>query len=153
MLSFIQKHKLFLIYGSSLAVHLLLLRWLEFRFIMLTHGFEIYAGALAIIFTVLGIWLATKFIQPKTKIIEKQVYVSNDVFVRNEKAISELQLTSRETEVIELMAKGFSNAEIVKELFLSENTIKTHCANLFFKLEVKRRAQAVEKAKRMGIIS
>jgi NarL family two-component system response regulator LiaR len=152
MFSFIQKHKLFFLYGISLAVLLLLLQLLEFRFLILSHGFEIYAGALAVIFTLLGIWLAKKLTEPKTVIVEKEVFVQNENFIRNEKAIKELELSSRELEVLELMSRGLSNAEIGKELFLSENTIKTHSSNLFFKLDVKRRTQAVEKARRMGVI-
>jgi ATP/maltotriose-dependent transcriptional regulator MalT len=50
------------------------------------------------------------------------------------------------------MSQGFSNQEIANQLFLSLNTVKTHGSNLFFKLEVKRRTQAIEKGKRLGLI-
>jgi len=48
------------------------MKWLEWRFIIVDHDFELYAGALAIIFTSLGIWLAIKLARPKTVIIEKK---------------------------------------------------------------------------------
>lgn len=153
MFAFFRNNKLFFLYGGGLAVLLLLLQWLEIRFIIFSHGFEIYAGALAVIFTLLGIWVAQKLMKPEKIIVEHQVFVSAKDFVRNEKAITDLELSSRELEVLELMARGHSNAEIGRALFLSENTIKTHSGNLFFKLDVKRRTQAVEKARRLGIIS
>jgi hypothetical protein len=72
----IVKNKLNILYGASLALLLLLLKWLEWRFIIISHAFEIYAGAIALIFTGLGIWLAIKLISPKVKtvIVEKQVF-------------------------------------------------------------------------------
>lgn len=56
-------------------------------------------------------------------------------------------------EVLQLMAKGLSNQEIADALFVSLHTIKTHNANLFEKLDVKRRTQAVEVAKKLQIIT
>jgi NarL family two-component system response regulator LiaR len=50
------------------------------------------------------------------------------------------------------MAKGHSNEEIAEMMFVSLSTVKSHNQNLFIKLDVKRRTQAVEKAKRMCII-
>ncbi len=103
---------------------------------------------------VLGIWLAKQLTKPKTVLVEKTVYVSpsSENFERNEKAVEELGISKRELEVLELIAQGFSNNEIAERLFVSLNTIKTHSSNLFEKLEVNRRTQAVEAAKRLGII-
>ncbi|MEZ4982324.1 MAG: LuxR C-terminal-related transcriptional regulator [Saprospiraceae bacterium] len=50
------------------------------------------------------------------------------------------------------MAKGFSNREIADQLFLSLNTIKSHSSNIFSKMDVKRRTQAIDKAKSLGIL-
>nr|MBP6568782.1 winged helix-turn-helix transcriptional regulator [Saprospiraceae bacterium] len=61
-------------------------------------------------------------------------------------------LSKRELEVLGLISDGLSNEEIAEKLFISLNTIKTHTSNLFEKLEVKRRTQATEKAKRLGLI-
>lgn len=52
-------------------------------------------------------------------------------------------LTPRELEVLAMMAKGYTNAEIADEMFISPRTITTHCSNIFSKLEVKNRAAAV----------
>ena len=155
MRSAIIRNKNIILYGSSLALLLLLLRWLEFRFLVLNHALDIYIGAIALIFTGLGIWLALKLAKPKTQtiIVEKEVYVKpQEEFVLNEAELEKLAISKRELEVLELMAKGMSNQEIAERLFVSLNTIKTHSGKIFEKLDVKRRTQAVEKAKRLSII-
>ncbi len=143
-----------LIYGLFLAIMLILLKWLELRFIIYNHSLEIFIGGIAILFTSLGIWLALKLAQPKkeTIIVEKEVFVHNATFILNEAELAKLGISKREHEVLQLMATGLSNQEIAATLFVSLNTVKTHTANLFEKLEVRRRTQAVEKGKRFGII-
>jgi NarL family two-component system response regulator LiaR len=153
--SFFNRHKQNILYGLCLAVLLFVLKWLEFRLLIIHHAFEIYAGAIAIIFTALGIWLALKLARPKveTRIIEKEVYVQAPTnFTLNESALAQLNMSRRELEVLQLMAGGLSNQEIAERMFVSLNTVKTHSARVFEKMEVKRRTQAVEKAKRMSLI-
>lgn len=155
MLSAIKKYKDIIIYGSSLALLLLLLRGLEFRFLVLNHALDLYIGAIALLFTGLGIWLALKLAKPKIKtiILEKEVLVKPKAeFTLNEAELEKLAISKRELEVLGLMAKGMSNGEIAEQLFVSLNTVKTHSGKIFEKLEVKRRTQAVEKAKRLSII-
>ena len=153
MIGAILRNKQHILYGLSLAVLLLLLKWLEWRFVIINHAFEIYASAIAIIFTSLGIWLALKLAKPKinTVIVEKPV-IAEAGFTLNTAELSKLRISNRELEVLQLMAEGLSNQEIAERLFVSLNTIKTHSSNLFIKLEADRRTQAVEKAKRLGLI-
>ncbi|HQW00498.1 MAG TPA: LuxR C-terminal-related transcriptional regulator, partial [Bacteroidia bacterium] len=73
-------------------------------------------------------------------------------FVPNASLVSQLELSKRELEVLSLLAQGHSNQEIAEKLFVSLSTVKTHNQNLFEKLDVKRRIQAVEKAKRLNLI-
>ncbi len=153
---FLHKYKHVLLYGFSLALLLFLLQWMEYKLIIIDHAFEIYIGGIAIVFTALGIWLALKLARPRTKtvIIEKEIYIQKDPdFKINEQEREKLNISKREMEVLQLMAEGLSNQEIAARLFVSLNTIKTHSSNLFEKMDVKRRTQAVEKAKRMSIIS
>lgn len=155
MLRAIKKNKWIIVYGSSLALLLFLLRWLEFRFLVLDHALDIYIGIIAAIFTGLGVWLTIKLTKPKTKtiIVEKKVYRNAQTeFILNEVELEKLALSKRELEVLQHMAKGLSNQEIAEQLFVSLNTIKTHSSKVFEKLDVKRRTQAVEKAKRLNII-
>ncbi len=155
--NFFLKNKLIILYGASLAAILILLKWLEFKYVIIDHSFEVYIGAIALIFTGLGIWLALKLVKPKTEtiIIEREVYLSKPAegFIPDEKALLKFGISKREWEVLALMSEGLSNQEIASHLFLSLNTIKTHSSNLFEKLEVKRRTQAVEKGKRLGLLA
>lgn len=141
-------------YGVSLALLLLLLRWLEWRFLIINNAVEVYAGLIAVFFTALGIWLATKLLKPKIKtvVIEKQVFTPADHFILNQAEIERLRISTRELEVLQLMAQGLSNQQIAERLFVSLNTIKTHAGNLFLKLETQRRTQTIEKARRLSLI-
>ncbi|WP_074239142.1 response regulator transcription factor [Chitinophaga niabensis] len=150
MKRFFMKNRETILYGLALALLLFLLKWLELRFIIIDHAFEIYIGAIAAIFTALGIWLAVKLTKPKTVVVEKEVYIKD--FTLNENELNKLRLSKRELEVLQLMAEGLSNQEIAERLFVSLNTIKTHSSKVLEKLDVERRTQAVEKAKRLSII-
>lgn len=154
-LKLLNKHKQSLLYGISLALLLVLLKWLEFKLIIVNHSFELYVGAIALFFTALGIWLALKLTKPKieTLIVEKEIYKAPLIdFVANQVEITKLNLSTRELEVLTLMAQGLSNQEIAERLYVSLNTIKTHSSKIFEKMDVKRRTQAVEMGQRMGIL-
>src|SRR5215212_5780221 len=78
------RNKATIIYSISLSILLFFLKWLELRFIIFDHSFEIYIGFIAVIFTALGIWLALKLSKPKieTVVVEKEVYITrNENFV------------------------------------------------------------------------
>ena len=145
------RYKQTFIYGVLMAVLLLLLRWLEVQFILFQFSFEVYAMGIAVLFTALGIWLALKLSKPK--IVEKEIYITKSSdFVLNEKVLIKIGLSNRELEVLQLIAMGKSNQEIADKLFVSLNTIKTHSTKLFEKLEVKRRTQAIETAKKLQLL-
>lgn len=132
------------------------MKWLEYKFVIIDHALEIYIGAIALIFTALGIWLTLKLNKPKlqTVVVEKEVYLQkpDTDFVPDENQLNKMGISKREWEVLSLMSQGLSNQEIANQLYLSLNTVKTHGSNLFLKLDVKRRTQAIEKGKRMGLI-
>ncbi|MGQ3013861.1 MAG: response regulator transcription factor [Flavobacteriales bacterium] len=141
-------------YGILMAALLLLLKWLQWKFLVMARSEEIYTGFIALFFTALGIWLAFRLRGPevRTVIIEKEIPVPlpADAGI-NEAELQKLNLSSREYEVLQCMSRGLSNAEIAAELFLSVSTIKTHASNLFVKMDVKSRTQAIEKSKRLRI--
>lgn len=66
--------------------------------------------------------------------------------------IKKIGLTQREHDVLVKMSEGMSNQEIASALFLSESTIKTHVSNILFKLDAKRRTQAIQSAKQLKIV-
>jgi two-component system, NarL family, response regulator LiaR len=137
--------RIIFIYGFSLAVLIFLLKYLEYRLFVRDLSIEFYVGLVAIMFTVLGVWVGLRFTR------QKVVLVGPD-FVLNENELLRLEISKREYEVLKLMAQGFSNQEIADKLFVSLNTIKTHISNLFLKLEVKRRTQAVQRGKELMLI-
>jgi DNA-binding CsgD family transcriptional regulator len=150
-----------LLYAAAMAAILLLLQWMQFTFLVIDHATEIYSTGIAIIFTLIGIWLAKKLTRPKKEIVKETVVIEKEVtvyrsaqepFVPDSKMIERLGISQREMEVLVLMAAGATNQEIADGLFVSLNTIKTHTSRLFEKLDVKRRTQAIEKAKRLHII-
>jgi NarL family two-component system response regulator LiaR len=140
-----------LIYGLIGGVLVTLLQWSEYRFLVIEHSFEIYAGLIAAIFAILGIWLGRKLTRQKIVVEEIQIPIPQP-FVPNEKKREDLNITRRELEVLELVAQGLSNSEIAGKLFVSENTVKTHCSHAFDKLGAKRRTQAVQLGKEFGLL-
>lgn len=159
------KYKQIILYAAAMVLLLLLLQVLQYKLVLLRHSYEFYILCIAIVFTGLGIWLALQLIKPKietkTLVVEKEVIVEKEVLVKEfsaeqmqqiEKQQQALGLSNRELEVLQLMAQGLSNREIADRLFLSVPTIKTHTSNLFFKLDVKRRTQAIEKARQLRLI-
>jgi len=144
----------FLCYIAVMVVLLLLLWWMEFRFLVVHSDYEIYLAFLAVFFLFFGIWIATKINIQKTKtiIIEKEILIPETAFILNENERQQRNISQRELEVLTLMAQGMSNQEIADKLFVSLNTIKTHSAKLFEKLEVKRRTQAIETAKKLRLL-
>jgi len=145
----------FLLYGSILAVLVFVLKWMQWKFLIVDNSLDIYIGLIAVFFTILGIWVATQLVRPKIEkvIVEKEIYiVEPEVSAINETELKKLNLSSREFEVLQLLAKGYSNSEIASNLFLSLSTVKTHVSNLFLKMDVKSRTQTIEKARRLRII-
>lgn len=145
------KNRHLLLYGLVLAILVFVLKWLQWKFLIVDNSIDIYIGLIAVFFTVLGVWIARQLVKPKIKtvIIEKEV---PEKFSINQTELQKLNLSNREYEVLQLIAKGYSNAEIADNLFLTVSTIKTHTSNLFLKMDVKNRVQAVEKSKRLKII-
>jgi NarL family two-component system response regulator LiaR len=152
--TFLARNRSAILYAALMAVLLFLMKWLEWRFLIADYAVEIFAGATAIVFTCLGVWLAVKLMKPKinTVVVEKEVVIKTNDFILNEHALTMLGLSKRELEVLQLMAEGLSNHQIAERLFVSLNTIKTHSARIFEKLEVQRRTQAVDRAKKLRLI-
>jgi DNA-binding NarL/FixJ family response regulator len=131
-----------LIYSAVLAVAAFALEWLEYRYLTRLFATEIYIVLIAAGFTALGLWAGRRLTQQ----------APSSPFVRNDAALRSLGVTDREYEVLTLLAEGCANKEIARRLDVSPNTIKTHVARLFEKLEVERRTQAVQKARELALI-
>ena len=142
-----------LIYGVFGGVLIVVLKLIQFRFLIVEHSVEIYSGLIALLFAGLGIWLGLKLTRKKEVLVVKEVPVPvQQPFALNEDKLKDLGITKRELEILELIAQGMSNREIAEKLFVSENTVKTHSSRLFDKLSAKRRTQAVQIGKEIGLI-
>ncbi|HWN10996.1 MAG TPA: response regulator transcription factor [Pyrinomonadaceae bacterium] len=142
-----------LLYGVAGGILIMALKLIEYRFLVVEHSVEIYGGLIALLFALLGAWLGLKLTRKKEVVVFKEVRVSDaGPFSLNEGKLRELAITPRELEILELIARGMSNREIAEKLFVSESTVKTHSSRLFDKLSARRRTQAVQIGKELGLI-
>ena len=148
-----------LIYGLCGGLLIVVLRLIEYRFLVIERSIEIYSGLIALFFVSVGVWLGLKL--TKNKVVVKEVPVevpieiqvpASEPFMLNQLKLRQLGITARELEILQLIAGGLSNREIAEKLFVSENTVKTHSSRLFEKLSAKRRTQAVQIGKDLGLI-
>src|SRR5687767_4016271 len=121
-----------LLYAVALAAAVALLDWLEYRYLARAFSTEIYIALIAACFVALGVWAGRRLTPAPAPA----------GFERNQAAVRSLGLTPRECEILELLASGRSNKELARSLGISPNTIKTHVARLFEKLEVQKRIAA-----------
>ena len=134
--------RLLVVYGVAIAAAAFALRWLEYRHSIRMFGTELYIVVIALLFAGLGAWVGHRLTSRR----------SRDAFEKNERALDTLGISKREYEVLLLLADGYSNKEIASRLFLSPNTVKTHLAHLYDKLDVSRRTQAIHKSKALRLI-
>jgi len=148
-----------LIFGVVGGLLIAALQYTEYRFVIIEHSVELYAALVAILFSTFGIWLGLRITRRREVIREtvvvKEVLVPVEAptaFAPNAAHQQSLGITARELEILTLVARGLSNREIATELFVSENTVKTHCARAFNKLGAARRTQAVQRGKELGLL-
>jgi len=150
-----------LIFGLVGGLLIATLQYTEYRFVIIEHSVELYSALVAILFASFGIWLGLRITRRRETIREtvvvKEVLVPAEApagqpFAPNTTQQQTLGITARELEILTLIARGFSNREIATQLFVSENTVKTHCARAFDKLGAARRTQAVQRGKELGLL-
>lgn len=135
--------KIILTFSGIIAALLILFRIGKYSLGTQTSGWEILLAIIALVFLLLGIYLRPK------KRGDSQI---NTPFKSDIEQARQLGISKRELEILGKIAEGLSNKEIGEVLFVSENTVKTHTSNIFQKLNVKRRTQAVQKAKELKLI-
>ncbi len=164
-----------LIFGLVGGLLIAILQYTEYRFVVIEHSVELYGALVAILFAAFGIWLGLRITRSRETIREtvvvREVLVPAETpaalspntvppntapfappFAPNAAQQQTLGITARELEVLALVARGLSNREIATQLFVSENTVKTHCARAFDKLGAARRTQAVQRGKELGLL-
>ncbi len=129
------------IYGVALGAGALALQWLDLQRVTLFHSDSLYVGLIALAFLALGVFIGLKLFAGPARPEEG-----------NPKAQAALGISARELEVLQALAAGHSNKEIAAKLNVSPNTVKTHIARLFEKLDARRRTEAITKARELGIV-
>ncbi|MEO8384817.1 MAG: response regulator transcription factor [Betaproteobacteria bacterium] len=130
------------LYGVLLAAGTLGLQWLDYQRFARVHSGDVIMLIVAAAFLALGIFIGVRvFAAPKRV-----------AFDGNPKAQTSLGISQRELDVLHELAQGHSNKEIAAKLNVSPNTIKTHVARLFEKLDAKRRTDAINRARELGIL-
>jgi DNA-binding NarL/FixJ family response regulator len=130
-----------ILWALVLAAAAFALQWLEYQYLAMAFSREIYIAIVALAFAAGGVWLGWRLSsRPR------------GTFQRNDAAARSLGLTRQELRALELIASGQSNKEMARTLGVAPNTVKTHVANLFSKLEVGRRTQALSKARDLALI-
>lgn len=129
-------------YALALALAATALTWLNHRYALHALPTATYIAVIAAGFTALGIWAGAKLTQRPAA----------GPFQRNEAALRSLGLSPRECDILDRLAAGRSNKEMARDLGISPNTVKTHIARVYEKLEVRRRVQAIEKARWLALI-
>jgi DNA-binding CsgD family transcriptional regulator len=129
------------LYGVALAALALLLDWLDFRHAMQRSSTSLYVLCVALLFAGLGAWLGLRLVpRPRGR------------YARNEAAILSLGISPRELQVLDELASGAANKVIARRLGISPNTVKTHLARLFDKLEAASRTEAIAKARALDLL-
>jgi DNA-binding CsgD family transcriptional regulator len=164
-----------LIFGLVGGLLIAILQYTEYRFVVIEHSVELYSALVAILFSAFGIWLGLRITRRgetssreiiRETVVVKEVLVSAEAtetqvsearpgapgFIPDSARQQTLGITARELEILTLVARGLSNREIATQLFVSENTVKTHCARAFDKLGAARRTQAVLRGKELGLL-
>src|SRR5258708_11837924 len=150
-----------LIFGVVGGLLIATLQYTEYRFVIIEHSVELYGALVAILFATFGIWLGLRITRRRETIREtvvvREVLVpaegpALEPFALNTDQQQILGITARELEILTLVARGLSNREIAAQLFVSENTVKTHCARAFDKLGAARRTQAVQRGTELGLL-
>jgi len=157
-----------LIFGLVGGLLIATLQYTEYRFVVIEHSVELYGALVAILFAAFGIWLGLRITRRRetgSRETIRETVVVREVLVPAEAPAAfphnaahqqaqqqALGITARELEILTLVARGLSNREIATQLFVSENTVKTHCARAFDKLGAVRRTQAVLRGKELGLL-
>ena len=131
-----------LLYGGGLAVGAFLLEWIDYKHRAMLWSTGFYVLVVAVAFACLGGWIGHRLTARGRP----------GDFAINHAAIAALGLSAREVEVLGLLAEGCANKVVARRLDISPNTVKTHVARLFEKLEVASRTQAIARARALGIV-
>lgn len=140
-------------FGILIFALLMLFQLARFQSFRSDFRMEIWIAVFSVLFFAIGIFLSRSMFRPKSIIIEKKITATpGEPFEADQSQLLKLGISKREFEILQLINEGLSNQQIADKLFVSENTVKKHISNLFFKMDVERRTEAIRKAKTLRIL-
>ena len=131
------------LYGLLLALGTFALQWFDYQRLARAYSTDVYVTLIAVAFLALGVYIGSRVLGKAREPAP---------FDGNPKARASLGISGRELEVLQELAAGRSNKEIAAKLAVSPNTVKTHTARLFEKLGARRRTDAINRARELGIL-
>jgi DNA-binding NarL/FixJ family response regulator len=140
-------------FGLLITLLVILFKLAEVQFVEGNVRMEIIIAITSIVFFIIGVYINQKKEagNKPADTTDSPVLMIDSSFAINPGPLKE-GLTKREMDVLLKMGEGLSNLEIAKALYLSESTIKTHVSNILFKLDAKRRTEALKIARERNLI-
>lgn len=132
-------------FGILIACLLILFKLAQFSYFGQSGSTEIWIAVISLIFFGIGIFISRKYLP-----VTKTIHAPKEP---DPAQIDKIGLSKREYEILQLISDGLSNQQIADKIFVSENTVKKHVSNLFLKLDVQRRTEAIKKAKDLNILA
>jgi DNA-binding CsgD family transcriptional regulator len=129
-------------YGALLAAGTLVLQGLDYLWLARTQSLAIYIFLIAALFLGIGVAVGASALRRPAPL----------PFDGNPQALASLGISPRELAVLKELAAGHSNKEIADRLHVSPHTVKSHVGRLFEKLAARRRTDAIQRARELGII-
>ncbi|MES2754191.1 MAG: LuxR C-terminal-related transcriptional regulator [Pseudomonadota bacterium] len=131
-----------MLYGVGLSLAALALAWIDYQRMARTHAADLALALTAAGFLALGLFAGARLFG---RSVQRPP--------GNPAAVTALKISGRELDVLRALAAGQANKEIARSLGVSPNTVKTHVARLYEKLDARRRTDAVARARGLGILS
>jgi len=131
-------------FGILVACILILFQLAKFSYFTGQSHIEIWIAVISLLFFIVGVFISQRYFPSKPTAPKGTI---------NQKNLQHIGLSKREYEILQLIDQGLSNQEIADRLFLSESTVKKHVSNVFLKLDVQRRTEAIKRAKELEILT
>ncbi|MEM8982084.1 MAG: response regulator transcription factor [Pseudomonadota bacterium] len=132
-----------MVYATALGSAAFALTWLQVGYLLRAFPADVYTVLIAVGFAALGVWFGQRWRASPAASVDASAERTPP---------AKLGISAREFAVLELLASGQTNKQIARALAVSPNTVKTHVARLYTKLDAQRRTHAIQRARELGLL-